>query len=239
VGTVVLAHGFAQNRCIGAIGLPLARLLHDLHWNTLLFDFRGSGDSGGKMVTLGQGETHDLLGAFDFARAQGGGPVALAGFSMGATTALLAAQREGGVAGVLADSPFAALGAYLRRDLGKWTHLPRALNAVILCLAPGVTGIAPDRVDARAGMPALAGRPVLLIAGADDELVPPRYNAESLVEAAPPGAVRYWRVAGAGHLGAWEAERGAYEARVAAWLREVAAASGDGGAGDLVRGGTR
>lgn len=225
LGTVILAHGFGQNRLIGDIGLPLAAELHTRGWNVLMFDFRASGDSAGSEVSIGLFETRDLLGAYDDARQRtaAGRPILFAGFSMGASTALLAAQEEPGVAGVLADSPFASLADYLHRDIQKWTHLPGVLNWVILHGVPLVTGIDPRKMDPVDHMASLAGRPVLLIAGAADQLIPPESNADRLVAAAPPETVTFWLAPGAGHIGAWDTDHAAFLRYLSAWLRACAA----------------
>ena len=229
-GTVVLAHGFGQNRLIGDLGLPLAQYLHAHGWNVLMFDFRASGLSDGTQVSIGLFETRDLLGAYDYARQRTGPgrPIAVAGFSMGASTALMAAQAEPGIAGVLADSPFASLADYLHQNIGKWTHLPAPVNWVILHGVPAVTGIDPRRVDPMDHMAALAGRPVLLIAGSADDLIPPGANAVRLVAAAPPGAVTFWLVPGAGHIGAWHTDQAGFVSHLSAWLRACTAASSVG-----------
>ncbi len=233
-GTVILAHGFGENRLIGGIGLPLAAALHQRGWNVLMFDFRASGQSAGTTVSIGEWETRDLLGAFDEARSETGGqgPIAFAGFSMGASTALLAAEEEPGVACVLADSPFARLSDYLHQNIQQWTHLPAPLNWVILRVVPLITGIHPARVDPLDHLGALAGRPVLLIGGADDQLIPPAQNAERLVAAAPPGTVTFWLAPGAGHIGAWRVDHATYLTHLDAWLAAFAGAPAvAGGAG--------
>ncbi len=226
-GTVILAHGFAENRLIGATGLPLALDLHAQGWNVLMFDFRASGESGGTQVSVGLKETRDLLGGYDYVRQRAGaqGPIAFAGFSMGASTALLAAEEEPGVAGVLADSPFASLADYLHHDMQKWTHLPPLFNGLILGGVSLVTGLDPRQMDPVDHMRALAGRPVLLIAGSADDLIPPQDNAERLVTAAPPDTVTYWLAPGAGHTGAWQTDHAEFVRRLSTWLQACAAAA--------------
>ncbi len=225
--TAILAPGYGQNRLIGDIGLPLAVELHGLGWNVLMFDFRASGLSGGSICSIGQYEVRDLLGAADFARQRvgTGGPLVVLGYSMGATVALMAAERDPAISGVLADSPFASLVPYLQQSMRQWTHLPNVpFNWIILRVVPLITGLQPQRVDPLADMAALGKRPVLLIAGTADRLVPDS-NARQLAAAGGPGT-SLWLVEGAGHIGAWQTAPQAYREHMRAWLTQVAAAPG-------------
>ena len=48
----------------------------------------------------------------------------LLGFSMGASTAILAAAESQDVDAVIADSPFSDLTSYLDENLSVWSNLP-------------------------------------------------------------------------------------------------------------------
>ena len=222
-GTAILAHGYAGNRLIGGLALPLAQALRNWGWNVLLFDFRASGASPGRLVSVGVWEVRDLLGAVDWAADRAGGPVVLLGYSMGASVALLAAQAEPAVAGVLADSPYAALAPYLRERLPLWTHLPAwPFNWILLHTLPALTGIELALADPLRGMGALRGRPVLLVAGTADQQIPAAH-AQALAAAVPAPEVVLWAVPAADHIAAASAEPKAYLAHVAAWLARVPA----------------
>lgn len=123
--TVIFSHGYAGNRLEeGLPALELARSLVDEGYDVLMYDFRNCGLSTGSITTVGYFEQHDVLGAVQWAKEHGGGPIALLGFSMGATSSLLAAAQDPAVAGVIADSPFSHLTRYLKRNLPVWTRLP-------------------------------------------------------------------------------------------------------------------
>ncbi len=63
--------------------------------------------------------------------------------------------------------------------------------------------------------------PVLLFHGSDDDVIPVALADE--LARARPDLVRYERVEGAHHVGAWNVDRARYEAAVAAFLEEIAA----------------
>jgi len=67
-----------------------------------------------------------LLGAVDYVKSKPelNQEIVLMGFSMGASTSILAAAREPAVSAVIADSPFADLKNYLNDKLSVWTELP-------------------------------------------------------------------------------------------------------------------
>jgi alpha-beta hydrolase superfamily lysophospholipase len=224
--TVVVAHGYGQNRLVASVpGSAVIRALHAMGASVFAFDFRGEGESGGHLVSIGEFEVRDLLGAVDWvsthhpARAR---RVVLLGYSMGATVALMAGEADPRVAGVIADSPFAALGPYLRANLPVWTHLPKVpFDAIILAIVPRITGLDPARVDPLAHMRAFGGRPVLLIAGRADRVVPDGQSEELARAAAPGGRVTLWLVPGAGHIAALRTAPTAYLAHLYAFLRMV------------------
>jgi len=76
------------------------------------FDFAGCGLSDGDYITLGHFEKDDVEAAVTWLRTvAGAGAVALWGRSMGATSALLHAARDGSLAGLICDSPFSSVEA--------------------------------------------------------------------------------------------------------------------------------
>lgn len=76
----------------------------------LAMDFVGSGMSEGEYVTLGAFEKDDLAAAIEYLRnSQKTSTIALWGRSMGAATALLHAERDPSIAGMVLDSSFSDL----------------------------------------------------------------------------------------------------------------------------------
>ncbi len=203
--TVVFSHGFGANRAdIGVPGLLMMRALHLWGANILTFDYRAEGRSPGGIISVGEFEVRDLIGAADAARTHfaPGLPVAVVGYSMGASIALLAGERDPGIAAVVADSPFAALTPYLEHNLPAWTGLPAVpFNWLLLHVTAPLLGISPPTVDPLAGVGSLGTRPVLLIAGKADKTIPYRNSVEIFraLRRHDPHA-QLWLVPGAHHV---------------------------------------
>ncbi|WP_054696453.1 alpha/beta hydrolase [Syntrophomonas palmitatica] len=186
--TIIFAHGYRRNRADDSVPmLDLARDMVQRGYNVLLFDFRNSGESGGHLTTVGQYEVRDLLGAIDYVktRPQISRDIVLLGFSMGASTSLLAGARDTEVDAVIADAPFADMQSYLNDNLSIWTDLPSfPFNQAFFIIVPLFTGLDPDQVSPINEIKNFKGRPVLLIHGTADSKIPIS-NSEALKEAYP------------------------------------------------------
>ncbi len=198
---IVLVHGIYSHAWDGQAP-DVARAYHDAGFDVFLFDSRGQGRSGG---TLGLGwlERQDLHAAVNLLLARGfkAGKIGFHGTSYGAATALLAAAEIPEVEAVVADSAFAdvrdvMLGEVARRTglSVRWTRL----------LAPGLGFIArwrfgmnPDQTSPEKAMVAISPRPVLLIHGEQDPIIP----VESLqrLHSVAPTSATMWVLPGCQH----------------------------------------
>lgn len=87
-GTVILCHGY---RAMRSPLLPHADLFHNMGYNTLVFNFQGSGESGGNETSIGWTEAEELKDVYEYvAKVKGEKNIALFGISMGAATILRA-----------------------------------------------------------------------------------------------------------------------------------------------------
>ena len=87
-GLVLLFHGYVAAKCTL---LDQAKIYHDLGYDTLLVDFRGSGGSSGNETTIGYAEADDVAAATEYATKQfAPAKIILAGQSMGAAAILRA-----------------------------------------------------------------------------------------------------------------------------------------------------
>lgn len=199
--TVIFAHGYRKNRLQDDVpGLPITQALVAEGYNVLMFDFRNSGESEGNLTSIGQYEVQDLLGAVDFIKSQPdkAQQIVLLGFSMGASTAILAGAREPAVTAVIADSPFADLQTYLDKNLSVWTELPSfPFNQAFFMVVPSLTGLRTETVSPVNEIKNMGNRPLLLIHGEGDEDIPIE-NSEMLQKAYPKAELL--RVPGAKHV---------------------------------------
>jgi pimeloyl-ACP methyl ester carboxylesterase len=93
--------------------------------NIFTFDFSGSGLSEGKYVSLGWHEKEDLDTVVKYLRASGKITcLGLWGRGMGAVTALLYADRDPIVGGMVLDSPFLSLRSLAEAEISKRCSVP-------------------------------------------------------------------------------------------------------------------
>lgn len=168
---VIVMHGWGGN---AALMLPLARSLHDAGFAALFVDARCHGASDDDSFASLPRFAEDLEHALDWLRAQAGidaARIAVLGHSVGAGAALLLASRRRDVAAVVSVSAFAHPAAMMRRWLaGKRIPQP-IVGRYILGYVQETIGhrfddIAPVATIARVRCP------VLLVHGADDDVVP-------------------------------------------------------------------
>lgn len=210
---VVVSHGYrGTKQDMLGIGPGLWRA----GFEVLLYDFRGNGASEDGPQSLAHYEQQDLDAALALVRARRpGARVHLLGFSMGAAVSILVAARDTGIVSVVADSAFADMRGVIAHAVAN-LHLPSA-TVPLVDLATGARygyrfrEVAP--VDA---VGAIAPRPLLLLHGTEDSVIPVEH-ALRLAEAAGAGSELHL-TEGAAHCGTYFADRPGYIARVAAFL---------------------
>jgi pimeloyl-ACP methyl ester carboxylesterase len=203
--------------------LPHAMMLADWWFNVLLLDLRGEGDSDGHVRGFGVIEAQDVVGAVDCprqARPQQSRHVFVLGISQGAAAALAAARTDDRIEAVVADSVFPSPAAELR-GLTAW--LPWPLNwhyeQTTLLFASLELGRNLFREGPYRDIAAVSPRPVLLIHGREDTVIPPR-EAEGLFSAAGYPAM-LWQVRDAGHAEGLQANPASYARVVSRMLLRV------------------
>jgi len=201
---VIEAHGYRDNRSDIKATLPVAAALHRAGFSVLMFDFRDEGNSPGKIVSVGEYETRDLLGAVDFAKSLKYKHIGVIGYSMGASTAILAAGKDTVISAVIADSPFANLHRYLAKHMPHWTNLPDfPFTQEILWELNAFYGLNPDNVAPDHTLLHWIPRPILLIAGTADRTIPMRNSKLLYSEIKSEPNAHIWIVKGAKHVGAF------------------------------------
>lgn len=219
---VIEAHGYHENRDSNTPALPVAAALHKAGDAVLMFDFRDEGRSQGNEVTVGLYEQRDLRGAVNYARSLGYRHIGVIGYSMGAATALEVAAKDSAVQAVIADSSFANLYRYLSVHMPRWTHLPNwPFTPEIFIELYVFNGLDVRRVNPRKDVAVFRHRPVLLIAGTADHIVP-MSNSKALYRAmCRDHAASLWIVPGAKHVGAYTVAPQQYLTRVTAFFRHA------------------
>ena len=191
--------------CSGANGsldadMPVAAWLHEAGFNVLLFNWRAHGQSEGEVVTLGFNERYDLIAAVQFAKAQGAERIGVLGFSMGGTVAIDTAAVYEDINAVVADSPFvtivsAVAGGLIERGLHK--DLAYVVARLLLITACVRTQLNLFEIDVAPWIKRVAPRPLLLIFGEQDVIVPRTEIDLAFAQAREPREI--WRVPEAAH----------------------------------------
>ena len=197
--TIILAHGYGSNRLpFGEDTIGLIKSFLNEGYNLMTFDFRNSGESEGDVTSVGYFEKSDLLGAIEYAKKRGSDEIVLLGFSMGASTAILAAAESQDVDAVIADSPFSDLTSYLDENLSVWSNLPSFFNKTTLFTMKLLTGVDTKDVSPVNEIGKIYPRPVLLIHSTDDELIPVKHSY--ILKEASGDNVELWETSGASHI---------------------------------------
>jgi pimeloyl-ACP methyl ester carboxylesterase len=219
--TLILSHGYAGTRLEkGLPALSLAKTLVEAGYFVLMFDFRNSGLSSGHLTTVGFLEKQDLLGAIDWVREHQPGKIGLIGYSMGATTSLLAAAEVPDIAGIVADSPYSQLKPYLKQNLSVWSRLPNfPFTWLIITILPRLTGIDPHQVDALIAVQQIYPRPVLFIHSQDDSAIPFTHSAK--MWRMHQDRFEFWKTEKAGHVGTYQLYTQEYTSRVLAFFEHL------------------
>jgi pimeloyl-ACP methyl ester carboxylesterase len=168
---LVLVHGLWSS------WIEMAALGRDLHrhgYNVLLFDLRGHGQSDPTRVSLGRRERADIRAVMNWAESQGfeAGQIGWLGYSMGAATLLMEAAQNPRIRVAVIDSPYGNLPDLLNVQLSRHSHLPSWFNPGILAAAHLVFGVRTDDLIPIRSARRWGNRPLLLIHGEADSIVP-------------------------------------------------------------------
>lgn len=200
---ILVAHGYGDRR-----SEDFYALFAEHGYGVLAWDFRGHGASGGELVTLGYNEVLDVEAALAYALTQpdvehiGGW-----GGSMGAVTMIRATAKHFEIEALAVDSPFATL----EDELDLRVPYP-LLNPLIRFFAERETGLSLDLVRPVDDIGLISPRPVFIIQGMADTMVP-LDSAQRLYESA--GEPRQlWTEPDAPHMNMYSYYRTRYTKRV-------------------------
>ena len=211
---VILCHGHRGDKSdLLGIGPGLWRA----GYSVLVFDFRGNGDSADGPQSLAHYEQRDLEAAIDFAAARKpDAELDVLGYSMGAAVALLVAARDQRIAKVVADSAFADMHGVISAAARGLRLPPVPLVSLVDHATRLRYGYRFNEVQPVDVVAQIAPRPLLLIHGTNDKVIPLEH-AHRLAEAAGEGS--QLRLVETEHCGAYFTDRPGYIETVAGFLR--------------------
>jgi fermentation-respiration switch protein FrsA (DUF1100 family) len=188
-------------------------------YNVLLFDYRSRGDSQVAQHSLAYYEMRDAQAAVQYIYQRlPEAELGVIGYSMGAALALLVAAETPTIKVVVADSPFASVSAVVAHG-ARQLRIPPGVALPLLDRAnQWIYGYRFDDVRPIDAVPALAARPLLLIHGECDGLIPLAHTTDLFAAAGEPKEL--WIEPNVDHCGAYFVDRRAYVARVATFFEK-------------------
>jgi fermentation-respiration switch protein FrsA (DUF1100 family) len=182
--TIILVHGHGGTR---QGQLDDAGILAGRGYGALLFDLRNSGESEGTVTTFGLLEVNDVRGGIDFALAQPGVDpqrIGLLGQSMGGATVIMAAARIPEVRAVAALSAYTSMEDNIETGVENLAGLPSFPFApLVIFWGELEASIDIQQVAPAAEIASISPRPILIVHGERDDLIPVE-NAHALYAAA-------------------------------------------------------
>jgi len=174
---VILSHGITYSR-YGSV--KYMQLFRSLGFNTLIYDLRHHGDSGGSNTTFGFYEKEDLKTIVDWVQRKLGTDsiIGTHGESMGAAISLQHAAIDPRISFVIEDCSYSELNGILEYHLKKDYHLPR-LPFLFLASAASklITGMSFNQVSPLRDIKNI-NVPVMFIHGAKDTYIQPSMTQE-------------------------------------------------------------
>ncbi len=215
---IVVCHGVGTNR---EDLRDVSRFLCQAGFNVLAFDFRAHGESSGRKTTFGFREALDLQAAVRFAgesysaRFQGIGVYAI---SMGSAAALFASPHLPEIRAFVLDSPFARLPNLIASQFGALPSSLRPLMGALTNLYGSLLmGVRVDAVAPEEYAPYLGSRPVLILHGGGDTLIPVSQGRKLFERISGPKELV--ETPGAGHVQSYPVMGRAYEEKVVEFFR--------------------
>ncbi len=201
--TIILMHGWGMNR---SDILKNTYFLRDLGFNLLYFDFRALGESGGKTSSIGYLELKDVAAAVRF-------------LTMGGMVAICEAAHNPEISCVVAEASYYSF----RRVVSRWAWVHHKvpyfpLIPIILHYIRKYLGVNPERYSPKYNIPKIAPRPVFIIHGRYDNLVPAAQAKMLFKKAGEPKEI--WLVPGAKHNKCAEVGGFEYKQRLADFFRQ-------------------
>jgi dipeptidyl aminopeptidase/acylaminoacyl peptidase len=199
---IILLHGIDSHSWDGQAP-DVVRAYLDAGFAVLLYDLRGHGDSGGDYPGFGWKDPGDVRAAVNVLLSQGfrPGKIGIHGTSYGGAIALLAAADIPEIGAVVADSAFSDLLDIIEYAIERETRLPPILVKLLLpclkCRIWKLYSLKLDEVSPEEAIASISPRPILLIRGEEDPIIPVEH-AVRLKEAAGDGA-ELWLFPGRQH----------------------------------------
>jgi alpha-beta hydrolase superfamily lysophospholipase len=187
--------------------------------NVLLFDYRGCGESDPAPQSLAYNELPDARAAVQFAGERiAEAHIGLLGYSMGAAIAIMTAAADQRVEAVVADSAFADIHGVVAHAFRRNGLPPRPLLQVADAYNRWRYGYSFGAVRPIDVVGKIAPRPILIIHGSADALIPIQHAHDLFAASGEPKEL--WVAEGVEHCGAYFADRENYVERISTFFQQ-------------------
>jgi len=219
--TIIYLHGVGDNKISG---LLLAKVLHENHFNVLMYDSRVHGESSGRYCTYGFHEKFDVkravdaLKTFEEQKKYRIGPIGIFGTSMGGAVALQAASIEPRIAAIIAEASFATLRQITVDYQKRLLRLPwHFLRNIAMKRSETIAQFKHREVSPIDALKYIHS-PVFFIHGKSDAFIKYQYSEEMFAKANEPKSL--WLVDHANHSNVHEAGQKEYEEKIVRFYKE-------------------
>lgn len=201
--------------------MPEAQLFTGMGYGAVLFDMRGHGSSDDAPVTMGVNEVLDVEAVFNYVIEQetvNPERIALYGNSMGASVAILSAERIPEIRLVIADAPYSSIRDTLVDGIPATTGIPALFFPdVIIAMSTILSDADFYQASPIEAIPNLT-QPILLIHGTHDGTIPYHHSEELFASANQPKVL--YIVEGGGHTNNYEHDIEGYGSIVLPFIQE-------------------
>ena len=215
--TVIWVHGIDSTR---ASNMEFLASLYREGYSILTFDLRGHGESDKVPIGAGAYEHKDVMGAVALAKIKAPNvPIVLGGTSLGGAIALMTAQQDSAIKGVITDGAFSNIVSLLKQETADRTPIPFWVAGL---LKPGLISMGKLFKDADVSKVAPVeyvsniSFPIAIIHCKASKRVP-FSHAQEILEESPDGSLSLF-VEGCDHAGAYDQGKEAYKTFVFDYL---------------------
>ncbi len=200
---IVLIHGRGATR---HSGLRDAIALHQAGFPMLLIDLRNSGTSQSSYNTMGYLEQLDVHAAVARLKEMGMEKIGVVGYSMGATTSILAMADNSDIDAGWFDSGFKSLdGIIVERGREDYAiPLVEQFSKVVRFIYRIRGGFDDSRTPENV-IASISPRPIMIVHGTADKTVSVEHGRALYAAAQEPK--QYWEIPGGEHTRAWQADK--------------------------------
>lgn len=191
---VMLVHGrdaSKQNAMSGTM-VEFAVKLNEAGFSVLMIDMRGHGESEGERYSFGVYERGDVLGSFDWLKAQSfdSGHIGALGISMGGGATIGAMAEDAAIGVLVLDSTFADINPLIQELWEEESGLPKFFLPGMYLMTRLMYGYDLPSVRPVEEIVQIPPRPILILHCTSDEMVDV-IHAEQLSEAVPSAETWY------------------------------------------------